>query len=199
MSSANYSPLHLEPSNDVSGKNSLMYSSTSSLSSIATTTSPACSGNMANVSWSIGIRNFDDLKNFNWISDSFQSTNLSPIIGAPPLSLASSPPRIAMMSTINPMVPLSLTSKPISDDIASKVSINPIKLSQSKPSMMTIATPNSNGSHNLMSTALNLKAGEIPSSCQTMPLNLHAAVSSSASIQPLNGLKNGLKGYNRFV
>lgn len=127
---------------------------------------------------------------------SFQSTNLSPIIGAPSLSLPGSPPRITMMTAVNPMVPLSLTtSKPISDDLASKVSINPIKLPPSKSNMMSIATPSSNnGNHNLMS----LKAGEIPSSCQTMPLNLHAAVSSSASIQPLNGFKNGLKGYNRF-
>lgn len=62
-----------------------------------------------------------------------------------------------------------------------------------------IATPTTNGSHNQMSSSLNLKAGEVPSSCQTMPLNLHAAVSSTASIQaaPMNGLKNGLKGYNR--
>lgn len=61
-----------------------------------------------------------------------------------------------------------------------------------------IAAPTTNGSHNQMSSALNLKAGEVPSSCQTMPLNLHAAVSSTASIQaPMNGLKNGLKGYNR--
>lgn len=64
---------------------------------------------------------------------------------------------------------------------------------------MQIATPSSNGGHNQMPAALNLKAGEIPSSCQTMPLNLHAAVSSAASIQPLNGLKNGLKGYNRWL
>lgn len=81
------------------------------------------------------------------------------------------------------------------------MSINPIKLStnlQAKPSMMPIATP-SNGNHNLMPAALNLKAGEVPSSCQTMPLNLHA-ISSLASIQPpLNGLKNGLKGYNRLA
>jgi hypothetical protein len=63
--------------------------------------------------------------------------------------------------------------------------------------MMSIATPTSNGIHSQVPMALNLKAGEIPSSCQTMPLNLHAAVSSAASIHPLNGFKNGFKGYNR--
>lgn len=98
------------------------------------------------------------------------------------------------------MVPLSLTSKPFIDDVTSKVSINPIKLTtnlQAKSSMMPIATPTSNGSHSQMPLALNLKAGEIPSSCQTMPLNLHATISSIANSQPpLNGLKNGLKGYN---
>lgn len=113
-------------------------------------------------------------------------------------SLPGSPSRL--VSSGNPMVPLSLISKPMNDDIASKVSINPIKLStnlQMKPNMMPIATP-SNGNQ-MMPAALNLKAGEVPSSCQTMPLNLHA-ISSVASIQPpLNGLKNGLKGYNRFV
>lgn len=62
--------------------------------------------------------------------------------------------------------------------------------------MMSIATPTSNGSNGQMPAALNLKAGEIPSSCQTIPLNLHAAV-SQASIQPLNGLKNGFKAFNR--
>jgi hypothetical protein len=99
----------------------------------------------------------------------------------------------------NQMVPLSLTSKAHVDDVASKVSINQIKLSstlQAKPGLMPIATPTSNGSQTPV--PLNLKAGEVPSSCQTMPLNLHAAVSSAASIQqqPLNGLKNGLKGFN---
>lgn len=108
--------------------------------------------------------------------------------------MPSSPPRIALMTTGNQMVPLSLTSKPmINEDLASKVIKLPTNL-QAKPGLMPI-TP-TNGSQ----TPLNLKAGEIPSSCQTMPLNLHAAVSSLASIQPhqpMNGLKNGLKGYNR--
>lgn len=49
-STSNDYMLRTEPSNDVSGKTSLMYSSTSSLSSLATTTSPACSGHMTNVS-----------------------------------------------------------------------------------------------------------------------------------------------------
>lgn len=174
-----------EPVNDPTVKNSLIYSSTSSLSSV-TTSSPVC---LANVSQ----EKFPKFRLFSHDQASFQSTNLSSnIIGAS--SLPGSPPRITML-TGNPMVPLSLTSKPL-DDNASKVSINPIKLPL-KAGLMQIATSSSNGGHNQMPAALNLKAGEIPSSCQTMPLNLHAAVSSAASIQPLNGLKNGLKGYNR--
>jgi hypothetical protein len=97
-----------------------------------------------------------------------------------------------MMNSNSPLHPLSLTSKPLNEDL-SKVSINPIKLPAiSKPGLMSIATPTSNGTN---IQALNLKTGEIPSSCQTMPLNLHAAVSTVVS-QPINGLKNGLKGFN---
>lgn len=107
------------------------------------------------------------------------------MLGVP---MPTSPPRMTMLSS-SQMAPLSLTSKP--EDIVSKVSINPIKI----PSK--IATSISNGNGTQMMAALNLKAPEVPSSCQTMPLNLHAAVSSTANIQPpLNGLKNGFKGYN---
>lgn len=99
--------------------------------------------------------------------------------------MPTSPPRMAMLSVNSQLVPLSLTSKP--EDIVSKVSINPVK----------VATSISNGNGTQMMAALNLKAPEVPSSCQTMPLNLHAAVSSTANIQPpLNGLRNGYKGYN---
>lgn len=98
------------------------------------------------------------------------------------------------------MGPLSLTSKPLIDDVTSKVSIHPIKPPtnlQAKSSLMPIATPTSNGNHSQMPLALNLKAGEVPSSCQTMPLNLHATISSIANSQPpMNGLKNGLKVFN---
>lgn len=108
------------------------------------------------------------------------------MLGAP---MPTSPPRMTMLSSSSQMVPLSLTSKP--EDNVSKVSINPIKI----PSK--VATSISNGNGTQMMAALNLKAPEVPSSCQTMPLNLHAAVSSTANIQPpLNGLKNGFKGYN---
>lgn len=168
-----------------------MYSSTSSLSSTATTTSPACTSNLATVS-------LDYLINYLNSFAPFQSTNLSPNI----ISMPSSPSRITMMNAGSPLVPLSLTSKTNNDDVLSKVSVNPIKLmsSLSTKTNMMIATPTTNGIHNQMPASLNLKAGEVPSSCQTMPLNLHAAISSTASIQPqINGLKNGFKGYNRWL
>lgn len=165
-----------------------MYSSTSSISNITTTTSSACNSNLATVS------DHKEIPAAMFKMCLFQSTNLSPNI----ISMPGSPPRITMINAGTPMVPLSLISKPNNDDAGSKVSINPIRLTSSlstKSNLMSIATPTSNSSHNQLQTALNLKAGEVPSSCQTMPLNLHAA---AATIQPpMNGLKNGLKGYNR--
>jgi hypothetical protein len=92
-----------------------------------------------------------------------------------------------MNSNSTSLVPLSL-AKSVLDDIPAKVSINPVKMPLGKS--MAIATPtNGNGS-----TLMSFKAGEIPASCQTMPLNLHAA---TAAQQLPNGYKNGLKGYNR--
>ncbi|CRK88415.1 CLUMA_CG002184, isoform A [Clunio marinus] len=157
-----------ETSND--GKNGVLYNTSSSLPNTART-SPVAS-----------------LTNSTNLSSNLMGTS----------SMPGSPSRITMLSTGNQIMPLSLTSKSTNDEnLSSKLSINPIKLPttniQTKPTLMPIATP---GSGSQMPTALNLKAGEIPSSCQTMPLNLHAAVSSVTNIQPLNGLKNGLKGYN---
>lgn len=108
-----------------------------------------------------------------------QKTNLSASIS---VSMPSSPPQISMFNCGNNTVPHSLTSK--FEDISAKVLLNPIKI----PSPTTNVL-------NLTPVSLNLKTTETLTSCQTIPLNLQATVTSSSNI-PLNGLKNGLKGYN---
>lgn len=104
--------------------------------------------------------------------------------------MSSSPPRItATSSVMNSIIaPIALTAK---DDMSSSVTINPVKMPL-KSTNMSIATPtlSLNGSHNLVPSTSTI------TSCQNMPLNLHATATLSTLHQtPPNGLKNGLKTY----
>lgn len=122
-----------------------------------------------------------------------------------------SPPPFNILNTQTAtMTPLALTTK---DEMSSNLTINPVKFSTKTTTLMPIganqpilstvaasATTLSGISNhtNSIPATLSLKTSDITSaSCQTMPmpLNLHATA-SIATIQPQNGLKNGLKAYN---
>lgn len=100
---------------------------------------------------------------------------------------SSSPPRItATSSVMNSIIaPIALTAK---DDMSSSsVTINPVKM----PLKTTPTLSSLNGLHNVVPSTSTI------TSCQNMPLNLHATATLSTLHQtpPLNGLKNGLKTY----
>jgi hypothetical protein len=84
------------------------------------------------------------------------------------------------------ITPIALTAK--EDLISSNLTINPIKMPQKSTIMPIVNTP--------------IIGNGIPppsaiTSCQSMPLNLHAtATLATIHPPPPNGLKNGLKGYN---